>query len=250
MSICFLFEIATRDGKTFFLTSSDTEKNIKDKKYYPYCGLNLLHVKANDSGDNIAVISGIYHASAIKKTDDLTDATITILQLVNNNLRIVGNLLCTFFSKQDLEFRFFCNSEIIKYKQSLLQLFSNTCRASFGDNKCKINPSDFTLKAQILEFENNRIKYQSQTYSNISFTGGQAILLGNNSAVEYSTKIISHLENIIDINLPQHIDPLIYNQLLLIPSCDKKYRTCCYSFNNQVNFRGEPHIPNINIIKN
>ena len=38
--------------------------------------------------------------------------------------------------------------------------------------------------------------------------------------------------------------------ITLIPGCDKNYRTCCYSFNNAVNFRGEPVIPDSNIIEN
>ncbi|XVN43247.1 MAG: phage BR0599 family protein [Candidatus Rickettsia vulgarisii] len=31
--------------------------------------------------------------------------------------------------------------------------------------------------------------------------------------------------------------------------CDKKFITCCNKFNNAVNFRGEPLIPNDDFIK-
>lgn len=250
MNICFLFEITKSKRNTLFLTSSDTEKNINGKKYHPHCGLHLFSLTSNDSGDNIAIIDGIYNPFAIKKEDDLTDSSITIYQLINNDLRIMGNLLCTFFSKQDLSFRIFCNSAVVKYQQSLLQLFSKTCRANFGDNKCTINPADFSLHVRILEFTNNRIKYQSNETTQISFNGGWAVLLGDSSIAEYSTRVLSHLGNMIDINIPKEIDISLYHTVRLIPTCDKKYRTCCYSFNNKVNFRGEPHIPDINIIKN
>lgn len=250
MTICFLFEITKPKREPLFLTSSDTEKNINGKKYHPHCGLHLFSLTSNDSGDNIAIIDGIYNPFAIKKEDDLTDASITIYQLINSDLRIVGNLLCTFFSKQDLSFRIFCNSEVVKYQQSLLQLFSKTCRANFGDNKCTLNPKDFSIHARIIEFIGARIKYQSNETTQISFNGGWAVLSGDTSTPNYSTNIISHLGNIIDINLASGIDISLYHKLHLIPTCDKKYRTCCYSFNNKVNFRGEPHIPDINIIKN
>lgn len=250
MNICFLFEITKPKRDALFLTSSDTEQNINGQKYHPYCGLNLFSLTSNDSGDNIAIIDGIYNQFAITKADDLTDASITIYQLINNDLRVLGSLICTFFSKQDLSFRVFCNSEVVKYQQSLLQLFSKTCRANFGDKKCTINPEDFTVHARILEFTNQRIKYQSNDTNKISFNKGWAVLSGDNPTPEYSTNIISHLGNIIDINITQEIDISLYHNVRLIPTCDKKYRTCCYSFNNKVNFRGEPHIPDINIIKN
>ena len=192
MNICFLFEITKPKRDALFLTSSDTEKNINGKKYHPYCGLNLLSLTSNDSGDNIAIIDGIYNQFAINKADDLTDASITIYQLINNDLRVLGSLICTFFSKQDLSFRIFCNSEVVKYQQSLLQLFSKTCRANFGDNKCTINPEDFTVRGRILEFTDQRIKYQSNNTTKISFNKGWAVLSGDSSTPEYSTNIIRH----------------------------------------------------------
>lgn len=251
MNICFLFEITKPKQDTLFLTSSDVEKNINGKKYPPHCGLHLFSLTSNDSGDNIAIIDGIYNQSAITKDDDLSEASIVIYQLINNDLRMLGNLLCTFFSKQDLSFRIFCNSQVVKYQKSLLQLFSKTCRANFGDNHCTVNPENFSIHAKILEFTGNRIKYHSNDSTEISFTRGWALLSGRNTSTpKYSTNIISHLGNIIDLDITREIDISLYHEVLLIPTCDKTYRTCCYSFNNKVNFRGEPHIPDINIIKN
>jgi hypothetical protein len=37
--------------------------------------------------------------------------------------------------------------------------------------------------------------------------------------------------------------------IYLMSSCDKTFITCCNKFNNAVNFRGEPFIPEKNFLK-
>ena len=152
--------------------------------------------------------------------------------------------ICTQYNINDLDFEIRCESESIKYGQSLLQMFSKTCRANFGDNKCKVNIDDYAVNYDILSFDFNIITCDIKDVEDGYFTGGK---LREKGCKEF--KILMHSGNYIEINSTLALDFIGHKQITLIPACDKNFRTCCYSFNNAVNFRGEPAIPESNIIK-
>ena len=249
-SLLHIFDIKTKKGKLIYLTSSSNKVFYNNNIYYPYSGLNLVSITSDDSGDNFAVISGIYNENGIQKEADLSDAEITIQQIFQGKARLLGQVFCISSSKCDLSFTLYCNSEIIKYNQPLLKVFSKTCRANFGDNECQVKIEDYNFETEIVELSHNRIKCKEQPEQDEIFTLGKAILLGKNREDFFTTKITAHTGNLIEIEVPDKINLSIYKKIRLIPGCNKKYRTCCYSFNNAVNFRGEPHIPELNIIDN
>lgn len=81
------------------------------------------------------------------------------------------------------------------------------------------------------------------------FNYGDATLADSQADVQLYSKILSHSENLItlDKTIP---DSMKHNKtVLLTVGCDKKFTTCCNKFNNAVNFRGEPLIPDDNFIK-
>lgn len=63
-------------------------------------------------------------------------------------------------------------------------------------------------------------------------------------------KIITHIDNKIELdeNLPENL--LKQEYVVLSPTCDKNFITCCNKFNNAVNFRGEPTIAEHNFLIN
>ena len=40
----------------------------------------------------------------------------------------------------------------------------------------------------------------------------------------------------------------IGDQFEVIAGCDKQFNTCINKFNNAINFRGEPHLPGIELL--
>ena len=70
------------------------------------------------------------------------------------------------------------------------------------------------------------------------------------SEEEYKFEIISHSGGNIEVANRTNFNFTPHQEVTLIPSCDKNFRTCCDYFNNAVNFRGEPAIPEYDLIKN
>ncbi|MDA9163407.1 phage BR0599 family protein [Rickettsiaceae bacterium] len=136
----------------------------------------------------------------------------------------------------------------MKYNQSLLQKFSRTCRANFGDDKCKINLEENSVQCDIVRVSGNVIHCNIPEYKGAHFKGGTMIVKDAEQG-EYKFKIAASGQGSVEIENNLRFGFAGQRQVTLMPGCDKNFRTCCYSFKNAVNFRGEPAIPESNIIR-
>lgn len=247
-NLAYLFDIKDKDGKNYFLTSSGNIITIGNKKYLPYSGLNLLRANFNDSGMNYVILHGIFEKNGIKKGKNLTGATVKITYLKNEKIYDLVTYICMQHLSKDLEFEIKCESEVIKYNKSLLKMFSKTCRANFGDDKCKVDIEKYIVKSSLTEIENNILTCNIENINDNYFSGGKLIIKDSNSK-DYEFNIISQVGKIIEISLDNEFNFQEGMSVHLIPSCNKKFETCCDYFNNAINFQGEPHIPELDSIK-
>ena len=241
--LIYLFYIKTNNGREYHLTSASKRIYSDGLSFLPYSGLTLISGKFNDSAENHIIIHGIFEPHGIEKHHNLTGAKVRVMRLQNNSVNHLVTYICSEHIIHDLDFEIKCESESIKYNQSLLQMFSKTCRANFGDEKCKINIKDYTVTCDLLEVKANVLTCQIDGFKDGYFKCGQLVIDNQ------KFKIISHNNCQIEIE-NNNFNFLERKQVKLIPACDKNFRTCCYSFNNAVNFRGEPMIPEYNFIKN
>ena len=240
----YLFYINTQNAKEYYLTSANEAVTYDGIIYLPYSGLSLISGAFNDSAENHIILHGVFEKLGISKNDKFLGANIKIMCLQDNKFKHLVTYICTQYNINDLDFEIRCEPESIKYGQSLLQMFSKTCRANFGDNKCKVNIDDYAVNCDILFFNFNIISCDIKDVEDGYFTGGRLRAKGYKEF-----KILMHSGNYIEIDSTLALDFIGHKQVTLIPACDKNFRTCCYSFNNAVNFRGEPAIPESNIIK-
>ena len=248
-SLVYLFYIKAENGREYYLTSANEEIRYSNSLYLPYSGLTLLSGKFDDSAENYVILHGIFEELGINKNDDIMGASIKIMYLRRANVWHLVTYICTQHSIKDLDFEIRCESESIKYNQSLLQTFSKTCRANFGDNRCKVNINDYSVICDLLSSNGKILLCDIQGLEDDYFKGG--VLVANDQHQgQYKFKILTHTGNNIEIEMISEFDFSDQKQVKLIPACDKNFRTCCYSFNNAVNFRGEPVIPEYNVIKN
>jgi uncharacterized phage protein (TIGR02218 family) len=105
-----------------------------------------------------------------------------------------------------------------------------------------------SIRCKITSLDNNILTCDFTGIEDNYFKGGKLIM--QQSQARHEFQIISHIQNNIEIILREEFKFNEQAEVTLIPQCDKNYRTCCYSFNNAVNFRGEPAIPEFNVIKN
>ncbi|MFK7974213.1 MAG: phage BR0599 family protein [Rickettsiaceae bacterium] len=245
-NLIYIFTIHNTNGNVYHLTSCSQPTIVGNICYKSNSGLQIVTGEFNDSAENKVIIQGVFELGGIEQTDNLSGAAVKIERLYDNKFSIVASLICTKYISKDLEFEMLCEDKTIKYNQSLLQMFSKTCRASFGDNKCTISLATLAVQCELIQISGNILKCDITNIASGYFKGGIVMI----PSLQKKISILSHSDNNIEI-YPQDVAYLRSSlQVTLIPGCDKKYRTCCYSFNNAVNFRGEPAIPEDNIIEN
>lgn len=247
--LIYMFDIKCKSGKNFYLTSSSASYRIDNIEYIPNSGLNFVYGEFDESAHNNVCIKGIFELNGIQKGSNLAGAMVKISRLNSGRLVHFISYFCTQYVSNDLEFEMRCEPEVVKYNQSLLQMFSKTCRANFGDNRCKVSIEEYNVKTEVIDRSGNILSCAFDGFDDGYFKNGTLLVVGEEDN-KYEFKILSHFRNNIEVDLDTEFDFIKHKLVTLIPGCDKNYRTCCYSFNNAVNFRGEPVIPESNIIEN
>ena len=245
-----LFDISLKDGKVHYLTSSSNSINHDGKAYLLFSGLSVESVELNDSAQNKIVLHGVFEDQGIANNCDIVGSIISIINYTPEHAEEMLRYICTKQISEELEFKLICEPEAIKYNQSLLPIFSKTCRVNFCDKSCKLKIDDFKVIIEVTSQAGKSIVCDGITeYSNGYFSNGKLVVEYNDGKKE-EFLLKGHFANKIELRSEVIFNLEDIREMKLAPTCDKKIRTCCYSFNNTVNFRGEPDVPEYRIIKN
>lgn len=134
---CFKF---IHNERSFYLTSNDSLVVVDDVTYQPYSGLSLEKSIFNDSAQNYAKINGIFEEAGIKTEDDLSGCAAEIVMYFPEERAkylLLLNYFCSKIVRDGLKFTMYLHPFADKMQQTLLDYFSTTCRAQFGDHKCR-----------------------------------------------------------------------------------------------------------------
>ena len=128
-------------------------------------------------------------------------------------------------------------------------VFSPQCRAQFCDHHCKLNSAQFTLNGSVEKvldehksFEDSKLVPTNDYYK----YGVVKFLTGGNKNL--SLQVCSHSGNSVILAAPAPYPITTGTSYSIIAGCDKNFSTCGEKFRNTMNFRGEPHIPDIHSI--
>ncbi len=244
-----LFHIKSKYEEELYFTSSTFQINHEDKIYVPFSGLSIFSGEFNDSAQNEIILHGIFEEQGIMADQDLVGSVIKIINFECGITNELVTYICTKQISEGLEFKLVCQPEIIKLNQSLLPVFSKKCRANFCDKDCKLDINNFKIEILVVKMEGNSLFCADLSkHKNNYFSGGKLFVARDGRQYEYDIK--NHFANKIELLHAHNLNIKDVSKFYLAPTCDKKIRTCCYSFNNTVNFRGEPDIPEHRIIKN
>lgn len=130
--------------------------------------------------------------------------------------------------------------------QTIGELFSPSCRAAFGDSRCKVNTTSYTVTGSITsvtspqQFTDSARAEVAGTYNlgKITFTSG-----ANNGLSMEVKEFVSGGK--ISLVLPMPYNVAIGDGYSLTRGCDKSLAICANQYNNVANFRGEPHVPGL-----
>lgn len=241
----YCFEILLESGEKIHLTSGDKPVEVNNLIYSPKSGLNIKEGFFNDSAQDYVNLEGIFEDNGINKHLDLTASRIKILIFFDNDFYHLITYYCTLYTKYDLHFTILLEPESTKYNQTVVDVFSQTCRANFGDTKCKIDKVLYSKAYDMTITGVRSVEIKEMKEEGGYYLGGDLQIFNSN----FSSKILSSNGNTLNIDrvIPDYLKN--YPKVLLTTGCDKKFITCCNKFNNTVNFRGEPFIPEYNFLK-
>ena len=127
-------------------------------------------------------------------------------------------------------------------QQAIGELYSASCRVKrFGDARCGVNRATHTYSVEVQSVTDSVTFEIDGTYANDLFAYGEVeFTSGANNGVLYEVK--GNVDNVITLQITPTFPIEVGDTLDIVKGCNRTVDSC-KSFNNIVNFRGEPYIP-------
>ncbi|HJD55787.1 MAG TPA: DUF2163 domain-containing protein [Rickettsia endosymbiont of Pyrocoelia pectoralis] len=225
-NFAYCFQIRLSSGEELNLTGLDHSIKNGEIVFLPCSGLDLKEAEFNDSAQNHMIIEGIFEENGITQDMDLNNATVNVILYSEGIFEHFITYYCTLYVKYDLSFKIYLKPETIKYNKCIINRYSKTCRANFGDSKCTINKELHTKLYKIKEILKESLRIIDLDKENGYYNGGQ-IIFGDNI---FSSKIISNFGDLIILQdvIPNSVRNI--EEVKIITGCDKNFITCCNKF--------------------
>jgi uncharacterized phage protein (TIGR02218 family) len=249
------WKLTCRDSTAFGFTDHDSDISIDSILYKAESGFtpSAIQNSASLSVDNLD-IEGMLSAGNITEADIMAGlydfAEIEIFQ-VNYNDITQGKLKLRRgwlgeVSLVNQQFVVEVRGLTQRLSQTIGELYSASCRATFADSRCKINPASYTVTGTVSSVTSNREFVDSGrtegsglfNFGKITFSSG-----ANNGLSMEVKEFISGGKIILVLPMPYSIST--GDNYNILQGCDKTLETCSSQYNNVVNFRGEPHVPGL-----
>ena len=246
-------KLTLKDGAVFGFTNG-TENFLIDKILYkPSAMSSVSGIETSDkfSVDNLE-IKGILNSDEVKEQDilagkyDSAEVEIFTADVRDTGFKVVqrkgwlGEV-----NIQDGEFVAEIRGLTQKLQCKITELYSPKCRANFGDSRCKMKLSEYTVKAIVKSVDKTQSRqvFQADTDKpNGYFSLGLITWTsGKNKGVKMEIKESFLDQFILSMPLPERIQA--GDEFEAVAGCDKEFSTCFQKFKNAINFRGEPHLP-------
>lgn len=249
------WKLTRRDSIVFGFTDHDTDIIIDSVIYKAASGFtpSAIQNSSSLSVDNLD-IEGMLSAGNVTEADIMAGlydfAEIEIFQ-VNYNDITQGNLKLRRGWLGEVSI---INQQFVaevrgltqRLSQTIGELYSASCRATFADSRCKIDPTTYTVTGTVSRVASNRefVDFTRTETSSLFNFGKITFSSGANNGLSMEVKeFISGGKVILVLPMPYSINA--GDSYSMIQGCDKTLQTCTGQYNNVVNFRGEPHVPGL-----
>lgn len=255
-SLAFCWRLERRDGVAMGFTTHDRDLEIGGLTYRAAPGMLPSAITLSDGFDPNGVdIDGALTAAAITAADLAAGrwdgAAVTIfavdweapdgdrLPLARGELGDVG-MSGNGFSAE-------LRGPAAGLERPVVELTSPECRARLGDKRCRVDMSArvrLTRVAAIID--EDRIEVASAAAGNAYGYGRLRWISGANSGL--TSAVLRSDGPVLTLREPPHAVPAIGDSVEIQEGCDKRLETCAGRFANVLNFRGEPHLPGMDLL--
>jgi uncharacterized phage protein (TIGR02218 family) len=247
------WQIKLSNDKIFNFTDADEDFIYDDESYlsgsyFTPGSISSFNELAQDNFTISGVIDDKYITYEMIVIGDLSEAYIEVFLVDLEKLEESKVILKTGWIG---EIKYSNNSytaEIIsiggKTNNIIGNCYSSSCRAEFGSKYCGMAIEKFTYKGVITSvisegcfFDESRVEPDGYFVQGlITFTSGK------NRGKKYT--VVEFFENKISVDFLIIAKFFVGDEYIITAGCDKSVNCCIAKFNNVLNFRGEPYIPN------
>jgi uncharacterized phage protein (TIGR02218 family) len=260
MATC--FKLQRKDGTIFRLTSHDKKLTLEGEEYSPMGGVDAsAKRKQGGLGEHDVELRGVISSNVITSSDlragRYRDAKITE-KLCDWRYPFAGTWGSAIYWIGDVKF----NGEVWEcaiagmarwLKHRVGSVFARNCEVTLGDAKCQVNLASFTVSGVgilgLVDGEKRRIIRANPAQLSGSFVdhwfrhGKVTFTSGANNGLKGDIAAYTQATREIELQLPMPFEIGLSDQFSIVAGCDKRSSTCILTFNNIVNFRGDPFLP-------
>ena len=251
-SLAICWKLTLVGGAVMGFTDHTADLTISSQLYKAATGFSPTSIETKDkfSVDNLDV-AGVLDTSSITEADimagkyDFAEIEIFMVNVTDLTQGIITH--CRGWlgevSLKNGQFIAEVRGLTQKLSQNIVELYSPTCRAVFGDTRCKANLASYTVGGTVNTVTSRQVFISiSMTQAAGYFSSGEIVwLTGANAGRRMEIKEFSNTQFTLVLPMPNNI--AVGDTYNAIAGCDKTFNTCFSKFSNAVNFRGEPYVP-------
>jgi uncharacterized phage protein (TIGR02218 family) len=253
-TLCRIMTIRHKDGTIYRFTDLDREITVEGNKYNSYNGFSATAVQTNINSaasnmdlsilfddaaiDYASVERGMYDDAPVVISEvnwsDPDSGTLLLISGTVRNIRIVNRLTATFN----------IYGQTGKLTRPICEQYTASCRAVFGDARCKVDRTPYTETITITSVTN------PQRFTSDDLVGAEANLY-RRGIVKWLTgpNVGTYAE--VNRNSPEGVVSLMYpppfpaspgDTAHIIRGCANTVQACI-AYGNLANYRGEPYVP-------
>jgi uncharacterized phage protein (TIGR02218 family) len=129
----------------------------------------------------------------------------------------------------------------------VVEQVSPECRAQLGDKRCRVDMGARTRVTRVAAVvEEVVLEVEDAAAGNAYAYGRLRWLGGANSGT--ASAILGSEDGVLTLREPPAFPPAVGDLVEIAEGCDKMLATCAGRFANALNFRGEPHLPGIDLL--
>lgn len=267
--LCYCFKIERRDGTVFRFTDHDKNVPLDGETFVPMGGVDAS-AKRRESAlrDHDVEFMGVISSTAITSSDlragRYRDAKVT-QKMCDWKYPFAGTWESTIYWIGDVKF----NGEVWEcqvaglnrwLKHKIGSVLVRSCDATLGDTRCKFSlagtiagalPATITGIGVLgtVDGEKRRIVRANQAHLSASYTAAHILhgkltwTSGANIGLTGDVRLYTPATREIEMQLPFPFEITTADVFTLVVGCDKRRTTCIGTFNNIINYRGDPFLP-------
>jgi len=131
-------------------------------------------------------------------------------------------------------------------ERPVVEQTSPTCRAELGDKRCRVDMADRTILTRVIAVDGNNIEVAEAAPQSAYAYGRLRWIGGRNSGLD--SDIAASDGALLTLRARPHFDAEPGDLVEMRQGCDKSFATCTARFANAANFRGEPHLPGMDLL--